>query len=215
MKTIFVSGTGTGIGKTYVMCSLIRALRRKGTRVAALKPVASGVEPGDEAVSDTALILDVLGESQTKENYARTTPFQFRAALSPDMAAHREGKRLVFGDVLAACRQKVNADVLLIEGAGGIMSPIAQGRLNIELAKALSAPVLLVAGTYLGTISHTLTAFAAFKFHQLPLQALVLSESEISPVPMDETAAAIKAYVSGLRMALLPRNGALDTGILD
>lgn len=214
MKTIFISGTGTGVGKTYVTCALIRALRERGTRVAALKPVASGVEPGREEESDAAHILEALGEIPTPENFARITPFSFRAALSPDMAAHREGKKLLIADVLAACRMPRDADILLIEGAGGIMSPIATGHLNIGLAAALGAPVLLVAGTYLGTISHILTAFSAFKLHKVFPCALVLSESENSPVAPDEIRDLLKQYVAGLTITALPRGGELDPAIL-
>jgi len=214
MKTIFISGTGTGVGKTYVTCALIRALRERGTRVAALKPVASGVEPGKEEESDAAHILEALGIPPTEENFARITPFSFRAALSPDMAAHREGMKLEIGDVLAACQRKFDADILLIEGAGGIMSPIARGHLNIGLAAALGAPVLLVAGTYLGTISHILTAFSAFQLHKIPLRGLVLSESPEGPLSPEEIRDALKQYVAGLAIVALPRGGEIDPAIL-
>lgn len=214
MKTFFVSGTGTGVGKTYVACALIRALRAQGKRVAALKPVASGVEPGKEEESDAAQILDALGVVPTPENFARVTPFAFRAALSPDMAAHREGRKLAIAGVLAACRAPQDADVLLIEGAGGIMSPIARGHLNIELAAALGAPVVLVAGTYLGTISHILTAFSAFKLHKVVPCALVLSESLNGPVAPEEIRDLLKQYVAGLTIVALPRGGGLDPAIL-
>lgn len=212
MRTVFVTSSGTGIGKTFVATALIRQLREKGQGVRALKPVISGFSETAPEGSDTALILEALGCAATPPNLDAISPWRFKAALSPDMAAQREGVALDYGAILAACRAARSADnagTLIIEGVGGVMVPLTDDRLVIDWIADLHAEValdlLLVVGSYLGTISHTLTAVEALRGRGLEPSAIVISKSLESPVPIEETGAAIARFLPDMPMACVPR----------
>jgi dethiobiotin synthetase len=195
MTTFFVTATGTELGKTYMTCGLIAGLRRRGAAVAALKPVISGFDPRDAAASDTGLILKALGKQLNEQNIAELSPWRFHAPLSPDMAAEHEDRPINLDALLAICAGAEHPGrITFIEGAGGLMSPLAPRFTNLDLIDAIDAHTLLVAGTYLGTISHTLTACEALKVRGRDPWTIILSESPQSPVPPAETARAIARF---------------------
>ncbi len=202
---LFVTSSGTGIGKTYVTALLTRQLRVKGQGPTVFKPVVSGFDPACAAESDSGILLAAQDRPFTDESLNEISPWRFAAALAPDMAAKREGRDLPFEEVVGFCRSALETPPVLIEGVGGIMAPLAQRRLNIDWLAALHIPALLVVGSYLGTISHTLTAANALKTRYLELAGILISESEESPVPLEETAEAIRSHVPGARIATLPR----------
>jgi dethiobiotin synthetase len=197
MPTLFVAGTGTDVGKTYVTGSLIRGLRAAGVAVDALKPVVSGFDPDAPGGSDPAVLLEALGRGWSPQTLAEISPWRFRAPLSPPLAAAREGARLSGEEVIAHCRDRAartpDAAWLLVESAGGIMSPLDDERTMLDLAAALGAPVLLVAGSYLGTISHILTAASVVRAAGLALAGVVVSERDNGAPRLDETVAAVAA----------------------
>lgn len=195
MTSFFVTATGTEVGKTYVTCGILKALRHRNIPVAALKPVISGFELARAHASDTGLILQALGKQVNEHSVAEISPWRYHAALSPDMAAAREDRPINIDALIAVCASAANADrITFIEGAGGIMSPLAPRFTNLDLIDAIDAHVLLVAGTYLGTISHTLTACEALKVRGRDPWTIILSESPDSPVPPAETARAIARH---------------------
>ena len=204
MSTLFVTATGTEIGKTLVAAALCHELRAAGRRVRALKPVLSGYDLATLAESDPGLLLASLGEAVTEEAVAEITPWRFAAPLSPDMAAAREGRRLDLGKILDFCRA-AEGDPLLIEGIGGAMVPLDERHTVLDWIAELGAPALVVAGSYLGTISHTLTTLAAIRGRGVPIAGLVISESPESPVPLAETAETINRHAGPLATLLLPR----------
>ena len=208
---VFVTGTGTDVGKTYVAAALLRALTRRGLKTRALKPVASGVAPPTSprfAANDTVRLLAAQNKAPTPDAVDTCTPWRFAAALSPDLAAAAEGRRLALADVVAFCQAHV-ADapgLVLIEGAGGLMSPIARDGLNLDLATALGLPVLLVAGTYLGAVSHTLTALAVLRAHGLRVMGTVVNETPGAPTGVADTCALLARFAAprGLAGAFTP-----------
>ncbi|MDB5480961.1 MAG: ATP-dependent dethiobiotin synthetase BioD [Caulobacteraceae bacterium] len=195
MPTLFVAGTGTDVGKTYVTASLIRGLREAGMLTEALKPVVSGFDPDAPEGSDPAVLLQALGRDWSPGALAEIAPWRFRAPLSPPLAAAREGGCLSGEMVIAHCRDRAermpDEAWLLVESAGGVMSPLDDTLTMLDLAAALEAPVLLVAGSYLGTISHTLTAAAVIKSAGLALAGVVMSDSGAGAPPLEETVAAV------------------------
>ncbi len=210
-RTLFVAGAGTEIGKTYVTASLTRCLRDRGRQVQALKPVASGVpDAGDPAFceSDTALLLAAQGLAATVEAIEACSPWRFHAPLAPDRAAALEGRTLALADLVAWCRRRmaVSRDASLIEGVGGLMSPITQDATGIDWLRALDIPVLLVAGSYLGAISHALTACETLRRQDLGLLAVVVSESADAPEPPEIVAASIARH-AGAPVFLVRRGG--------
>ena len=196
MTAIFITATGTDVGKTFVATSLIRYFRQIGRVVDAIKPVASGFDPAQAAASDTGLLLQALGLPITAEEIDRISPWRFRAPLSPNMAAEREGRAIDVDALITFCHSAVEQreDILLIEGVGGVMVPLDGERTILDVMMALQLPLILVAGSYLGTISHTLTALDALYRRSMQVLAIVVSETPGSTVPLDETVAAIARF---------------------
>lgn len=211
MSVFFVTGAGTDIGKTYIACALLRAWRTTDVACAAFKPVVSGFDDDDCAASDTARLLEALGEPPTLQNIAHMSPFRFRAPLAPPLAAHAEGRALKFAEIEAASRTCIGSSQghLLIEGAGGVMSPLTNDKTCLDLIASLNVPVLFVAGTYLGAVSHALTGLATLAMCSIKTSALILNESEQS-VGLDATHAMIRPHHPDLAITLVRRNHVHD-----
>lgn len=196
MTAYFVTATGTDIGKTFVTAGLIRAMCGGGRLAQALKPVVSGFDIARQAESDPGLLLAAMGEEITEASLDRIAPWRFKAPLSPDMAAAREGREIDFDALIAFCRQVMKSapQPLFIEGVGGVMVPLGRRHTVLDWMKAQDLPVLLVAGTHLGSISHTLTALEVLARARLEIAALVLNDSGSNPVPPEETAATLARF---------------------
>jgi dethiobiotin synthetase len=212
VSAIFITATGTDVGKTFVAASLIRHLRQMGRLVDALKPVVSGFDPEQAATSDPGVLLHALGLPATIQEIDRIAPWRFRAALSPDLAAAREGKSIEVDAVVGFCQTAIDQrrDILLIEGVGGVMVPLDAERTILDVMMALQLPLMLVAGSYLGAISHTLTALDALYQRGLKVLVIIVSETPGSPVPLDDTVAAIGHFaepVIGLPRQQVPSGG--------
>lgn len=188
----FVTATGTEVGKTFVTCAWVHQLRAEGRSVRALKPIHSGYDPADRS-SDAARLMEALGETDVN----RVTRVRYAAPLSPDMAAAREGEAVDFASAVASVRaaEAEAPDAILVEGIGGVMVPLDARRTVLDLMAAVGYPAVLVAGAYLGTLSHTLTALAALEARRLEVAAVLLTEAEPGPVPLDETRASLRPHV--------------------
>ncbi len=211
MTAFFVTATGTDIGKTFVTTGLIRYLRSQGKPVAALKPVVSGFDPAHADESDPAVLLAALGRKTDLSEIAMIAPWRFRAPLSPEMAARKEGRALEFDALIEFCRKAMAAHLiegiggtLFIEGIGGVMVPLDEKRTVLDWIETLGRPVILVAGSYLGTLSHTLTAFEVLARRQAKIAAVVVSETPESAVPLDDTVATIARFANPLPVVALP-----------
>jgi dethiobiotin synthetase len=206
MTTLFVTSSGTGIGKTFVALKLIAELKAAGRRVRALKPVASGFDAAHPADGDTGELLRALALEPTAANLDAVSPWRFAAPLSPDMAAARERRTIPFDALVAHCRvAERSGEVTLIEGVGGVMVPLDAEHTVLDWIAALEAPTLLVVGSYLGTLSHSLTAAAALRARGVTLAGLIISESEEQPVPAAETAATLARFTAPVPVRVLPR----------
>lgn len=197
MRHYFVTGTGTGIGKTYISAGIIRAARQAGRSLSAIKPIVSGFTTEDAAASDPAMLLNAMQVPVTQRNIAACAPWRFVAPLSPDMAAAAEARRIDFKAVTDFCHGAMAAatDSMLIEGVGGAAVPLDERHVNVDIAAALNIPALLVAGTYLGTISHTISTVVYLSSRGVKLTAIVLSESEDAPMTPQDTALVIQRHV--------------------
>ncbi len=205
MTIWFVTSTGTDIGKTLVGAALVHQLHAAGEDVDALKPVVTGY-PGDALeTTDCGVLLRALGRPVDDAAIAAITPWRYTQPLSPDMAAARDGAAIDFDAVLRFSREGAPA-IRLVEGAGGVAVPLDDTHTMLDWMVALDARAILVAGTYLGTISHTLTALGALRERGIPVASIVLSASESEPVPAEETAAAIRRHGAGeLPILTVPR----------
>jgi len=208
MKRFFITASGTDIGKTFVTRLLIRQLREKAKSVRALKPLMTGYTDETAPESDTAYLLEALGLPMTAQNIADVTPWRFAAALSPNMAAKREGRPIDLKEVLDFCNAARDGieDYLLIEGVGGVLVPINDQCTVREWIMLLQIPALLVTGSYLGSLSHTLTALEALQSKGIRVAGIIVSESAASSVTLAETLETLICFAGGVRVISLPRN---------
>ena len=206
MAAYFVTATGTDIGKTYVTAGLLRHLR--GDRASAIKPIASGFTAETAAMSDPVQLLEAMGEPVTAEALARISPWRFLEPLSPDMAAAREGRVIDFAALVEFCRANVfrAEGPLFVEGVGGVMVPLDVRHTVRDWMAALGLPIVLVTGSYLGTISHTLTALDVLARTRLTVAALVVNETANSAVPLDETIDTLRRFASAIPVVALRRS---------
>lgn len=203
MRGLFVTGTDTGVGKTIVAAAICAALRANGQRVAAFKPVVTGIdelEPGD--VADHELLARCTGQTP-----AAVAPTVFGPALSPHLAAELAGATLnpaAFADQARAAAAASDAEVLVAEGVGGLMVPLAGDYLVRDLARDLGLPAVVAARPGLGTISHTLLTVEAARAVGLEVRAVVLTPWPAEPSAMQLSNATTIGSLAGVEVALLP-----------
>lgn len=211
MRALFIAGAHTDVGKTHAACALIAAARARGLSVEAFKPAVSGIDPDDWGDSDPGRLLAALGRPLTPANLEAMSPLRFTAALSPPMAARLEGRDLRLQTLTDLCQKALAAgspDLMLIEGAGGVMSPLSEDATNLDLMAALGLPVVLVGGSYLGAISHTLTAARVIQGARLALAAVVISQDASPQAPdFTETIGDVARFLPGVRVVPAPRDG--------
>lgn len=183
-RACFVTGTGTGVGKTIVSAAIAARLAADGVAVSARKPVATGIAAGgprrgDElaGVEDHELLAAVTGERP-----AEVAPACFEDPVSPHLAAKLSGVELDVGAIVAALKEhEARAEALIVEGIGGILVPLASGWDVRRLASELDWPVVVVAGAGLGTINHTLMTLEAARSGGLDVRAVVLTPWPADP----------------------------------
>lgn len=172
MRGVFITGTSTDVGKTWVGTQIAQYLCQTGVELAVKKPVESGCE----TINGTSHPKDALAyQAITQQPLNDICPFAFEAALSPQQAMSLEGKAITIQQVAHACAPTPSHTFLLVEGAGGVMSPIASDGLNIDLAVNLNLPVVLVALNELGCINHTLLSAHATKASGLNIACVVMN----------------------------------------
>lgn len=204
-QKFFITGSGTGVGKTLVTASLAHQLRAAGKRVSALKPIISGYLDGDMQ-SDTAQLLQSLGQAVNPVTIEAVSPWRFTAPLAPSMAAAAEDKKILLSEVVDFCNVARTSEITLVEAAGGVMSPIANAHTMLDLAVALECPAIMVVGTYLGAISHALTACEVLRAWGVSLQAVVVSESEEPALSTEKTARILQPFLPDVKYVVpLPR----------
>jgi dethiobiotin synthetase len=206
MTAVFITSTGTDIGKTFIACGLIRHLRDQDRTVDAIKPVVSGFLPRNAATSDVGLLLAALGRPTTIAEVERISPWRFKAPLSPNIAAKREERRIDFDSLVDFSKSVIEGatDVLLIEGVGGVMVPLDECHTVLDWMVALARPIVLVAGNYLGTISHTLTALEVLESRKLEVLCVVISERERS-ISVADNAHTIARLATRTEVLTVPR----------
>jgi dethiobiotin synthetase len=174
---LFITGTDTGVGKTYVAAMIARALHRRGLRVGVYKPAASGCRrQGRRLISDDAVTLwEAAGRPGS---LARVCPQRFAAPLAPHLAARDEGRELDPRRLRAGLDYwRRQSDVVIVEGAGGLMSPLGDHEYVADLAADFGFPLVIVSRNALGTIHQTLqTLIVAAVFREgLEVAGIVLN----------------------------------------
>jgi dethiobiotin synthetase len=200
LRGVFVTGTDTGVGKSVVAASVCAALAARGERVAAFKPVVTGLddEPG-EFGHDHELLAAAANAGQAPEEVA---PYRFGPPLSPHFAAELAGERIEPAQLLEAARAH---ELLVCEGVGGLLVPITTGYLVRDLALDLDLPVVVAARTGLGTINHTLLTVEAARSAGLHVAGVVMTPWPGEPAQIERSNRETVERLSGVPVSgLLP-----------
>jgi dethiobiotin synthetase len=200
VRGIFVTGTGTEVGKTVVAAAIARSLAAGGESVAVFKPAVTGLsEPGEP---DHELLRRASGSSQADEEIA---PYRYEPPASPHLAAELAGERIEPSRLIrAADRAAAGADVLVCEGVGGLMVPLAEAYLVRDFARDLGLPLVVVAPPGLGTINHTLLTLEAARSAGLEVAAVVLTPWPDDPDPIQSSNRRTLEALGGAEVRLLP-----------
>ena len=183
MSGIFVTGTGTEVGKTVVAAVAAHTLAAEGLSVAVFKPCVTGLD--EQGETDHALLRRACGSAQSDEQIA---PYRYGPPASPHLAARLAGEEIDPERLRAAARAAAaGADALVCEGVGGLLVPLAGGYLIRDLAADLGYPVAIAAGPALGTINHTLLTIEAARAAGLEVAAVVLTPWPAEPSEIERS----------------------------
>ena len=176
VRGLFVTGTDTGVGKTWVVARMTRDLRRQGRRVGVYKPVctgASGTDDDNQIWDDVEALRDAVDREFPQ---TRICPQCFAAPLAPPVSAAAEGRRVDRDLLRSGVRWwHEQSELLLVEGVGGLLSPISDEDLVADLAADLGFPLLIVAANRLGTINQTLLTLEAARARELPVAGVIIN----------------------------------------
>jgi dethiobiotin synthetase len=214
MKGIFITGTDTGVGKTVVASALARLLHVNGVNVGVMKPVTSGCkeENGHLVSEDAVLLAWSAGVAGADPDMA---PYKFRLPIAPSEAAKRDGVRIDFRLIADSfARLSSRHDLVIVEGAGGLMVPLSGELLLADLVMHLSLPIIVIARPDLGTINHTLlTCFAARQLG-IAVKGVIINDYPEKPGIAEESAPNLIASLAGVPLlGILPHmegNGLRD-----
>jgi len=200
----FITGTDTEVGKTYVSCALLRAFSQKGKRVAAMKPIASDCKVCPQGLrNDDALQL--IDNSDIQLPYETVNPYHFEPAIAPHIAAEQVNTQINLGTLKHTFQQIAQqADLTMVEGAGGWWVPLDDQHTIADLAIALELPVILVVGIRLGCINHALLSAAAIRDSGLTLSGWVANRIDPNCACIEENILAIKQRIGTPCLGDLP-----------
>jgi dethiobiotin synthetase len=200
-RTYFITGTDTEIGKTYLACALLHAFRQQGLSAIGMKPVAAGTDAAGHnddvealiAASSLALPRDVVN------------PYCFADPIAPHIAAAEAGVTIAADRIRKALDElTAQADVVVVEGVGGFVVPLAEGFDAADLAGALGLPLILVVGMRLGCLNHALLTVEAIRARGLPLAGWIANRIDPAMSRFDENLAALKARIHAPLLGVVP-----------
>lgn len=210
-KGIFITGTDTGVGKTVVAAAIARYLSLNGFSVGVLKPVTSGaVEKDGSLVSEDADLLRRASGCTAPRQI--TSPHVLREPIAPSEAALREGKVVRFELILHAYEQLASShDIVIVEGAGGLLVPLGPGLLVADLPARLGLPLLIVARPDLGTVNHTLMTCECALSRHIRTLGIVINGQTYNPAGAEEYAPRLISELSPVPLlGTLPRLESTD-----
>ena len=207
---IFITGTDTGVGKTYVAAGIAQSLRNRGVDVGVMKPVETGCRMRDGRMipRDARLLARA---SRTSDSLDLVNPYRFGRPLAPSVAAELEGREIRPGKIVTAYRQLAGRhQYMIVEGAGGIMVPLRNRYTYLDLAQALKLPVVIVARPALGTINHTLLTVAVLKERGLTIRGVVINYAQDrKPGYAEKSNPSVIRSISGVEVLGVIRYGSL------
>jgi dethiobiotin synthetase len=210
MTAYFVTGTDTGVGKTFVSCALLQALARRHPRVVGMKPVAAGLVQTPEGW-DSEDAIALRAASTVRVPPALDNPVRLPDPLSPHIAAERAGTRIDIHHLVACQRELAqHADAMVVEGAGGFLVPLSPEHTGADLAQALGLPVLLVVGLRLGCLNHALLSAEAIRARGLPLAGWVANRIDPDMAAVDDNIHYLRQRLGAPLLADLAHSAAPD-----
>ncbi len=206
-QSFFVTGTDTGVGKTFASCALLRAARNQGIVALGLKPVASGCQWVDGQLrSDDALLL--RRHSSRQLDYDVINPVALAAPIAPHLAADDSGLSLNASELATHCHRvqvEQDAKLVLIEGVGGWRVPLSEHTGMSDLASALGTPVILVVAMRLGCLSHALLSAEAIANDGLELAGWIANNPKSEPMPrLADNINALRQRLTGCYLGAIP-----------
>ncbi len=173
----FITGSDTGVGKTWIGCQLIPQLRQHSNSLKVRKPVESGCEIDTNGALIPADGSALFAANARVESLDLVTPYRFPAAVAPDRAARLQGQTITLDQLQQAVTHNLQSDdIVMVEGAGGFFSPLAEDGLNADLAKRLGLDVIIVVSERLGAINQALLTIRAVENFGLKVHCVILNQ---------------------------------------
>ena len=212
----FVNGTDTGVGKTRASVALLLALRTRHARCVGMKPVAAGTEPApDGGERENEDVRALRAASTARVPAALDNPVRLHDAMSPHLAARRAGRTIEIEPLAAAYRAlALQADAVVVEGAGGFLVPLSDTFTGADLATALGLPVILVVGLRLGCLNHALLTRDAIRQRGLPLAGWIVSRLDPAMPEQDANVDYLRRQLDAPLLADWPWQPDVDPGTL-
>ncbi len=211
MQKIFVTSTGTGIGKTLFSNGIVKYFKVQNESIKYIKPIISGFNYEDKK-NDIYLNFKATGQDYNIKNIDKYCLYKFTEAISPDQAAELNGVGIDFSNLVNFCNAEYFCKNLLIEGAGGLYVPISKNKTLFDLIKSVNSDLnILVVGSYLGCLSHTISAIKNFEAEGINIDLLVITENLSSNndsfIPLNQTLQSLKNFFTGNILELKHKEG--------
>jgi dethiobiotin synthetase len=205
----FVTGTDTGVGKTLISCALLHGFAAQGKRVAGMKPVAAGCN----ADGQNEDVLQLRAAGNVELGYGQINPYCFVPAIAPHLAAQRAGVIVHFSRIAASYHDlAAQAEVVIVEGAGGLLVPLNAQQDSADLMLELGLPVILVAGMRLGCLNHALLTVEAIAARGLVLAGWVANVVDADMASIEENVAELRQRISAPLLGVVPFMTQPDAG---
>jgi dethiobiotin synthetase len=215
LQKVLITGTDTDVGKTHFSATWLRQLAAQNRRCVGLKPIASGCVQASAGVLQSEDALALMAASSQKLSYVQSNPFAFAPPIAPHLAARAAATLITLAQLRpswhAACAV---SDFVLMEGAGGWLSPLADGLEHADLAREFDLPVLLVVGIRLGCINHARLSCQAILHSGVRLAGWVASVLPIHMQAREETIETLQAFLPEPLLARIEGNVLQDFGLL-
>lgn len=195
-KKFFITGTDTGVGKTFIATVLLKSLANKGFTTSAIKPIATGCFETEYGLRNSDALL-LQQHATEKWEYSLINPVALAPPTAPSIAAEKKGIILNIPKIVQQCQTILcsNSDYVIIEGAGGWQTPINTHETMADLAQAFGYPVILVVNVKLGCINHALLTVESIKRYNLPFAGWVANVIDGSMLCLDETIQTIDCHI--------------------
>lgn len=201
----FVTGTDTGVGKTLISCALLHAFAAQGKKVVGMKPVAAGCD--DDNLNED--VKKLRASSNILTSLGQINPYSFYLPVAPHIAAHHAGVNINFERILESYQElSSQADVVIVEGAGGFIVPLNETQNSADLVVAMGLPVILVVGMRLGCLNHALLTIHAIKEYNLECAGWIANVLDANMAALDENIHTLRQLLDAPLLGILPYSAA-------